>query len=197
MPTTSRSKSFRVGRSKTGLGLFATREIPKGVDIVRYSGPLIDSKKAEDIDNRYLFEINGRWTIDGSTRKNVGRYANHSCKPNAESDVSSRKRRVMIRSIKKILPGEEITYDYGTDYFKAFLKPIGCKCAKCEAKRKEERAEARAAAKRKKARAAKKAAHGRAAGKSAKPARETKTKGEAKAGTKARASTKTTKRGRR
>ena len=31
-----------------------------------------------------------------------------------------------------------------TDYFKAYLKPIGCKCAACEKKRKKKRAEARA-----------------------------------------------------
>jgi hypothetical protein len=174
MSTNSSRKSYRIGRSKTGLGLFATREIPKGVVIVRYSGPLIHSKDADELDNRYLFEINGRWTIDGSTRKNVGRYANHSCKPNAESDVQERKRRVMIRSIKKILPGEEITYDYGKDYFTTFLKPIGCKCVKCEAKRKAERAEARAAAKRRKARAAKKAMNGHAFGKPVKQAPKTK-----------------------
>ena len=184
MPATSSRKPFRVGRSKTGLGLFATREIPKGVDIVRYSGPLIDSKDADELDNRYLFEINGRWTIDGSPRKNVARYANHSCRPNAESDVSSRKRRVMIKSIKKILPGEEITYDYGKDYFTTFLKPIGCKCVKCEEKRKVERTEARAAAKRKKARAAKKmtkkmankSANGHDAGKSVKQVSNAKSK---------------------
>ena len=152
MPSTSSRKPYRIGRSRTGLGLFAIREIPKGADIVRYSGPLIHSKDADDLDNRYLFEINSRWTIDGSTRKNIGRYANHSCKPNAESDVQERKRRVIIRSIKKIQPGEEITYDYGTDYFKIYLKPIGCLCVKCVAKRKAERAEARAKAKRAKAR---------------------------------------------
>jgi predicted metal-dependent hydrolase len=91
-----------------------------------------------------LFELNGRWTIDGSVRKNIARYINHACKPNAESDVSARKRKVVIRAIKKIEPGEEINYDYGTDYFKAYLKPIGCKCDACEAKRKKKRAEARA-----------------------------------------------------
>ena len=69
-------------------------------------------------------------------RKNIARYINHACKPNAESDVSARKRKVVIRAIKKIEPGEEINYDYGTDYFKAYLKPIGCKCAACEKKRK-------------------------------------------------------------
>ncbi len=63
---------------------------------------------------------------------------------NAESDVNSRKRKVVIRAIKTIEPGEEINYDYGTDYFKIFLKPIGCKCDHCEKKRKKQRAEARA-----------------------------------------------------
>ena len=54
-----------------------------------------------------------------------------------------RKRKVFIRAIKNIEPGEEINYDYGTDYFKAYLKPIGCKCGACEKKRKKKRAEAR------------------------------------------------------
>ncbi len=51
---------------------------------------------------------------------------------------------MIIRAIKNIEPGEEINYDYGTDYFKAYLKPIGCKCDACEGKRKKKRAEARA-----------------------------------------------------
>src|SRR3979490_2733486 len=140
------NKPYRVGRSRTGLGLFATKPIGKGAKIVRYFGPLLDSKKKKDdaIENKYLFELNGRWTIDGSVRENVARYINHACKPNAESDVMTRKRKVVSRAIKNISPGEEINYDYGTDYFKAYLKPIGCKCAACETKRKKKRAEARA-----------------------------------------------------
>src|SRR5580700_8730464 len=146
MPAISSNKPYRVGRSRTGLGLFATKPIKKGAKIVRYFGPLLDCRKKKDdaIENKYLFELNGRWTIDGSVRKNIARYINHACKPNAESDVSPRKRKVVIRAIKKIEPGEEINYDYGTDYFKAYLKPIGCKCAACEKKRRKKRAEARA-----------------------------------------------------
>ena len=146
MPAISPNKPYRVGRSKTGLGLFATKPIKKGTKIVRYFGPLLDSKKKKDdaIENKYLFELTNRWTIDGSVRENVARYINHACKPNAESDVNPRKRKVFIRAIKNIEPGEEINYDYGTDYFKAYLKPIGCKCAACEKKRKKKRAEARA-----------------------------------------------------
>ena len=146
MPAISPNKPYRIGRSRTGLGLFATKPIRKGTRIIRYFGPILDSKKKDDdaIENKYLFELTDRWTIDGSVRKNIARYINHACKPNAESDVKPRKRRVYIRAIKDIEPGEEISYDYGTDYFKAYLKPIGCKCGACEKKRKKKRAEARA-----------------------------------------------------
>src|SRR5712675_1142621 len=146
MPAISSKKPYRVGRSHTGLGLFATKPIKRGTKIVLYFGPLLDSKKKKDdaVENKYLFELNDRWTIDGSVRENFARYINHACKPNAESDVRPRKRKVFIRAIKNIEPGEEISYDYGTDYFKAYLKPIGCKCDACEKKRKKKRAEARA-----------------------------------------------------
>jgi hypothetical protein len=159
MPVISPKKPYRVGRSRTGLGLFATQKIEKGTKIIRYFGPLLDSRKKKDdaIENKYLFELTKRWTIDGSVRENVARYINHACKPNAESDVKPRKRKVFIRAIKDIAPGEEINYDYGTDYFKAYLKPIGCKCAACEKKRRKKRAEARAERARLKAKELKKA----------------------------------------
>src|SRR3954462_14141327 len=159
MPAISPKKPYRVGRSRTGLGLFATKPIKKGAKIVRYFGPLLDSrnKKQDAIENKYLFELNGRWTIDGSVRENIARYINHACRPNAESDVMPRKRKVVIRAIKNIEPGEEINYDYGTDYFKEYLKPIGCKCDACEKKRKKKRAEARAEKLRLKAKAKRKA----------------------------------------
>ena len=159
MPAISSNKPYRIGRSATGLGLFATKPIKKGTRILRYFGPLLDCDKEEDdaIENKYLFQLTNRWTIDGSVRENIARYVNHSCRPNAESDVKPRKRKVFIRAIKNIEPGEEINYDYGTDYFKAYLKPIGCKCAACEKKRKKQRAEARAEKARLKAKAERKA----------------------------------------
>jgi hypothetical protein len=159
MPDLSK-KPYRVGRSKTGLGLFATQPIKRGAKIVRYFGPMLDCNKKKDdaVENKYLFQISKRWTVDGSVRKNIARYINHACKPNAESDVSVRKRRIIIRAIKNIAPGDEINYDYGTDYFKEYLKPIGCKCDACEKKRKKKRAEARAEKLRLKAKEEKKAA---------------------------------------
>ena len=127
------AKVYRVGRCATGLGLFATAQIAKGAFIVEYSGRRIPTRQAREREARtgcrYMFEINSRWTVDGSTRRNIGRYANHSCRPNAESAVV--KGKLMLRAIKAIAADEEITYDYGREYFELFIKPQGCRCAKC------------------------------------------------------------------
>ena len=123
------AKPFRVGRSKTGLGLFATEEIKKGAFIIEYWGRCVSNRVADDLDNRYLFEVNSRWTIDGSTRRNTARYINHSCRPNAEANII--RRVIKIRAIKSIKPGDEITYNYGSGYFDTYIKPKGCRCAKC------------------------------------------------------------------
>ena len=84
-----------------------------------------------------MYELNSRWTVDGSSRRNIARYANHSCRPNAESDVVRGK--VILRAIKRIRPGEEITYDYSDEYFELFLRPVGCRCARCVKRRKKRR----------------------------------------------------------
>src|SRR5215468_8335359 len=87
MPDMARNRAFRIGRSRTGLGLFATAPIKKRALIVEYKGRKLTTEQADKLEargNRYLFEINSRWTIDGTSRKNLGRYANHSCRPNAE-----------------------------------------------------------------------------------------------------------------
>jgi uncharacterized protein len=128
-----RATCYRIGRSATGLGLFATSSIERGAFIVEYSGPRIPTREARARERtsgaRYMFEINSRWTVDGSLRSNIGRYANHSCRPNAESAIW--KSKVILRAIRAIAPGEEITYDYGAEYFELFIKPNGCRCAKC------------------------------------------------------------------
>ena len=131
--TRKRNACYRIGRSITGLGLFATAPIRRGAFIVEYSGERIPTRKAKARERtshaRYMFEINNRWTVDGSVRSNIGRYANHSCRPNAESALKRGK--VILRALRAIEPGEEITYDYGEEYFELFIEPKGCRCAKC------------------------------------------------------------------
>jgi uncharacterized protein len=131
------SKVYRIGRSRTGLGLFATTCIDKGAFIIEYRGRRIANAQAKRLEargNRYMFELDNRFTLDGSSRRNVARYANHSCRPNAESDMVRGK--VILRAIKRIRPGEEITYDYGREYFDLFLRAPGCRCPKCLDRRK-------------------------------------------------------------
>jgi uncharacterized protein len=146
----SPSRHLHIGRSKAGLGLFARVPIKKGQFIVRYRGRKIRTETTEDLDTRYLFEINERWTIDGASRSNRARYINHSCRPNAEVYIA--KHVIKIRAIKSIKPGDEITYNYGRNYFDAYIKPVGCKCLACAKKRAEKRAQSRAKARARKLR---------------------------------------------
>ena len=134
MATKAPKETYRVGRSATGLGLFATNVIEKGTFIIEYVGPKISNEEVQRRRNtRYLFEVNSRWTIDGSPRLNTARYINHSCRPNAKAVVS--RGRIRIQAMKRIKPGDEITYNYGKNYFETFIKPNGCKCQSCERKR--------------------------------------------------------------
>jgi uncharacterized protein len=148
-------RPFRVGRSMTGLGLFATRPIRKNLRIAEYKGRKLTTKEANKIEargNLYLYEINSRWTIDGTPRSNVARYFNHSCNPNAE--IYDVKHRVFIRALRNIKPGEEITYDYGVDYLKNVIGRSNCKCGRCRRRRARKARERRAALKRRAARLA-------------------------------------------
>ena len=133
----AKSRPYRIGRSRTGLGLFATAPIGKGDFIIRYWGKRIPSRVADELETKYLFEINSRWTIDGANRRNIARYINHSCRPNAEADIT--KGVIRIRAIRNIGPGDEITYNYGSAYFKTFIEPAGCRCGACRRKKKRRR----------------------------------------------------------
>ncbi len=124
---TNTNYKVKVKRSSAGLGLFAEEDIPKGKRIIEYVG--VVSSTIEGKENKYIFNVSSRVDIDGSPRWNTARYANHSCDPNAESEI--KKGHVYISSIKDIKKGEEITYDYGEDYFDKIIKPMGCKCTKC------------------------------------------------------------------
>ena len=59
----------------------------------------------------------------------MARYINHSCRPNAEPVVG--KGRIVFKALCAIEPGEEITYNYGREYFEYFIDRGGCRCAAC------------------------------------------------------------------
>jgi SET domain-containing protein len=150
----------RIGRSKSGLGLFAVKPFKKREYIVSYRGRRISNAEADELEargSRYMFEINSRWTIDGSKRWNLARYVNHSCRPNAEAVERNRGIKYIAR--RKIKPDEEITVDYGKDYFDSFITKSRCRCAACRMKANMRRSERqRKAERRAKKRRAKKGA---------------------------------------
>ena len=122
---------FKVFRSTAGLGLRARKDFKKRDRLVEYTGRKIRNKRADENPNRYLFELDNRWTIDGSPRTNLARYINHSCKPNAEAVHDEADNRIYIEAIANIRAGDEITYDYGEQHFEQYIEPAGCRCPKC------------------------------------------------------------------
>lgn len=124
-PRTSKHQ-VRVGRSSAGLGLFATDHIKKDDFVIEYYGNMLTDEQADVKGGLYLFQIDKEFTIDGTPRYNKARYINHSCKPNCEPEIDGK--RVFIYAIKNIKPGEELTYDYGKEYFNDYIKPFGCRC---------------------------------------------------------------------
>lgn len=125
--------ALRIKKSASGFGLFAEHPIPSGVFLAEYWGEVVATEKADEIGGRYLFDLENGKTILGGTRKNIARYANHGCKPNAEVRIKGN--RVFLYSIKRIKAGEEITWDYGEEYFDFYIKPHGCRCVGCHSSR--------------------------------------------------------------
>ena len=141
------SRIFRIARSKTGLGMFATKPIKRAAYIATYRGRRLTNEESDRLEARgaaYLFEVNKKVTIDGSPRWNVARYINHSCRPNAKP--VGRNGGIVIVALRRIHPDEEITYDYGKEYLEYFMAEGGCRCDHCRRKRAAKRRKQRRAA---------------------------------------------------
>ncbi len=136
MKKTTEQKNYQVKKSSAGLGMFATQPIKKGKFIIEYLGPLITEEQANKKAGMYLFSLGNKWTIDGSSRKNTARYFNHSCRPNCEAWQYGNK--VKIKSRRAIKAGEELTYNYGKDFFERIIGGAKhCRCEKHKQMRKE------------------------------------------------------------
>lgn len=128
----------------SGAGAFALRAIPAGTRLIEYTGERVSHEVA---DARYadeeasgnthtvLFTVDERTVIDAGVGGNESRFFNHSCDPNCESHIV--RRRVYLRTLRDIEPGDELTYDYeipreGEDDETARLKwPCHCGAPNC------------------------------------------------------------------
>ncbi len=133
---------WKVKSSKIhGTGIFATKNIKKGVKIIEYIGEKISKKEGDrrsalrikkflnssDTGSVYIFELNKKYDIDGSFLYNKARYINHSCDPNCEVDIIQNK--IWISSIKPIKKGQELSYDYGYEFDEDDFTDHVCKCS--------------------------------------------------------------------
>jgi SET domain-containing protein len=83
-----------------------------------YRGRLIDAASQDDTssarnaDPAYtlLFALDDGLMIDAGMNGNSIRFMNHSCEPNCETSADGH--RVFVHALRRIRPGEELTYDY-------------------------------------------------------------------------------------
>ncbi|HXI77978.1 MAG TPA: SET domain-containing protein-lysine N-methyltransferase [Steroidobacteraceae bacterium] len=118
-PARRRAPLFEVRHSPIhGHGVFAVRRIRKGTAVIEYLGNRVTHAQADeryrdkspDDNHTFLFTVDARTVIDAGIDGNEARFINHACEPNCESTIENR--RVFIRAIRTIQPGEELSYDY-------------------------------------------------------------------------------------
>lgn len=115
-----------------GWGLFARQPIEPQTCVIEYIGDKItkqESLERCESDNRYIFSLNDKFDLDGSVPENLARFINHSCAPNCEAEQLED--RIYIMSIRRILPDEEITFNYGYDLESYRDYPCHCGASQC------------------------------------------------------------------
>ena len=115
-----------------GRGGFAAVPIKKGDYLVEYTGERISKEESArrcSLGNNYIFYISEEFDLDGSVEGNIARFINHSCAPNAESELDDG--RIWIVALRDIAPGEEITFNYGYDLEDYRDHPCHCGARNC------------------------------------------------------------------
>ncbi|CAF3790913.1 unnamed protein product [Rotaria sp. Silwood1] len=124
-----------------GLGLFAARNLEKHSMIIEYIGELIRNEVANkreklyEQQNRgiYMFRLDDDYVIDATVSGCLARYINHSCEPNAITEVVQieKDNKIIIITNRRILKGEEIMYDYKFNFEEDSKIPCLCGAVNC------------------------------------------------------------------
>jgi hypothetical protein len=107
-----------------GYGLFAERKIGMGLPVVEYTGTIRFVLAGQGDDLTYAVELcttdEGVWVLDAALGGSLGRLINHSDTPNAVLYLVRRacpRVQVLVFTISPIAAGEELTIDYGQDFY--------------------------------------------------------------------------------
>ena len=110
-----------------GFGAFAAEPIPAHRKIGEIRGESISvaeaRRRAAGKARIMMVEISARKAIDASQSSDPMRFTNHACSPNARLQI--RDGRVEFYALRPIVPGEEITVNYGETHHEGTLK---CRC---------------------------------------------------------------------
>ena len=103
-----------------GRGLFAEEDIPWGKKIKEYRGAVINDKEAKkriEKGAQGIMELAKGKNIDGFDGGNGAQYVNHDRK-NPNCFLLRQNGKIwIVAGIEGIKAGEELTYDYGSDYY--------------------------------------------------------------------------------
>jgi SET domain-containing protein len=103
-----------------GHGLFAGEEIPWGRKIIEYKGAVISDRQAQTriaTGANAIMELGRDQNIDGFDNGNGAALVNHS-RDSPNCFLLREKGKVwLVAGVEGIKTGEELTYDYGSDYY--------------------------------------------------------------------------------
>ena len=117
-------RPFRIDNAKYGKGLFATERIEAGTCLGKVHGKVCRPSQITEEQSRYAMWLGrGKVLYPFSPFRNL----NHSCNPNAQ--LSLYKDEMYVEVKRTIMPGQQITIDYGWDHTNAI--PCGCGSRLC------------------------------------------------------------------
>lgn len=104
-----------------GLGVFATAAIANGTFVVDYAGEVIDADEVAarhpELEPEYAFRV-GELYIDAERCDHWSKRMNHDAlDPALDFEVSESPPRVRFTAIRDVAAGEELTFDYGEEYW--------------------------------------------------------------------------------
>jgi hypothetical protein len=122
---------------KKGFGLRADSELNPHDFIFEYVGEVINENQfrrrmiqydEEGIKHFYFMSLSKGEFVDATRKGNLGRFCNHSCKPNCYVDkwIVGDKLRMGIFAGRRIKAGEELVFNYNVDRYGADPQPCYC-----------------------------------------------------------------------
>lgn len=106
-----------------GYGRFATDAIGEGDVIYRAGGLWLSDDEKLEYPQDYFQLVEGEWLFQGGLKYHLNGCHNHSCDPNAYVQE------LIVRALRRIETGEQITIDYAALIYHPFIIMEKCRCS--------------------------------------------------------------------